>query len=357
MGTWGTSLYSCDIAEDVRDACHTVYSFYDIEEGHKRIFSAFHDVVNQEFVDNEYASFWYALSDWQWKHGMLNQNIKEKALLLLENYAGLDEWEGADFSKRKNILNQLREQLLQVQPDMKKPRAKVSKPKHTSGDIIVFQASKCDEQGTHINWKIESLVPPLFFESLKYRNSQYEDIEGYDARGQWMALLCIGTVKEKYSKYVDDIFNEHSLYVWYDYLSYERPSVDDLCKCGFLPYINWKWKDFNKNITECVEWGYEFTIVCEKFKKSPEIKEMLVLKGIAEVKRYKLLLSPKQYSSDYWGGFTLGDMFSTIFSEKNRAMIIGEVYDNLLNSDIQAPQLLSPNEIDNNFSSFIRGMS
>lgn len=357
MGTWGLSIYSCDIAEDVRDACNEVYSFYSIEEGNNRIFSEFHDVVSQDFVDNEYASFWYALSDWQWKHGMLNQNIKEKALLLLENYAGLDEWSGPDVSKRKKILDQLRNQLLQVQPDIKKPRTHISKPKHLPGDIVVFQASKCEEQGTYNIWKIDSLVPPLFFESPKFRNSQYEDIEGYDASGQWMALLCIGTVKEKHSEYVDDIFDEHSLYVWYDFLSHECPSLDDLCKCGFLPYANWEWKDFNKNITEYVEWGYEFTIVCEKFKKSPEITEVFVLKEISEVKRYQLLLSKKNYSSDYWGGFALYDMFSQMFSEKIRAMIIDEVYDNLLNSDIQAPQLLPPEKIDDNLRRFISGLT
>lgn len=356
MGAWGVSIYSCDIAEDVRDACNVVFAFYDVEEGNNRIFSAFSDVVNQEFVDNEYASFWYALSDWQWKHGMLNQNIREKALLLLENYTGLDEWEGSDVFKRKKILDHLREQLLQAQPDIKKPRTKVAKHKHIPGDIIIFQASKVDEPKTYTSWKIESLVPPLFFESLKYRNSQYENIKGYDASGQWMALLCIGSVKERYSEYLDDIFDEHSLYVWYDYLSYERPSISDLCKCGFLPYTNWKWKDFNKNITECVEWGYEFTLVSEGFKKSSEIKDVFVLKEIDEVKRYKMLLSQKKYSSDYFGGFTVCDMFTTVFSEKNRAMLIGEEYDNLLNSDIQAPRLLSHNEIDNNLRKFIRNL-
>lgn len=348
MGTWGTSIYSCDIAEDVRDMCNEVYSFYSIEEANNRVFSVFSDVINQNFIDNEYASFWYALADWQWKHGMLNQNIKEKTLLLLEDYAGLDEWSGPDVSKRKKILDQLRHQLLQVQPDIKKPRTHISKPKHLPGDIVVFRASKCEE-----HWKIDSLCPPLFFEAPKFYNSQYESIEKYDASGQWMALLCIGTVKEKHSEYIDDIFDEHSLYVWYDFSSYDRPSFCDLCKCGFLPYTNWKWKDFNKNITECVEWGYEFTIVCEKFKKSPEIDELFVLKEISEVNRYELLSSQKKYSSDYWGGFTLCDIFSEMFSEKIRAISIGEVYDNLLNSDIRAPKLLPPEQIDYNFRKFI----
>lgn len=354
MGTWGVSIYSCDIAEDVRDACNTVFAFFDINEGNMRVLSAFSDVINQGIVDNEYASFWYALSDWQWKHGMLNINVKEKALNLLENYTGLDEWEGADISKRRKVLDQLKEQLLRPQPSTKKPRAKVCKPKHVPGDIIVFQTIAGNETETYTKWKIESLSPPLFFESSKYRNSQYEDIEGYDASGKWMALLCIGTVKESYSEYVDDVFHEHSLYVWYDYLSYEQPSISDLCTCGFLPYIDWKWKDFNKNITKSIEWGYEFTVVSEKFKESSEIEVVNVVNMFDEVERYRKLLSKKKYSSDYFGGFTVSDMFTTLFSEKNRATIVGEIYDNLLSSDVQAPQLLVSKEVDANLQKYIR---
>ena len=84
---------------------------------------------------------------------------------------------------------------------------------------------------------------------------------------------------------------------------------------------------------------------------------MFVLKEISEVNRYELLSSQKNYSSDYWGGVTLCDIFSEMFSEKIRAISIGEVYDNLLNSDIRAPKLLPPEQIDYNFRKFIGSLS
>ena len=37
MGAWGTALYSCDIAEDVRDACKDIFAFYDIKQGNDLI--------------------------------------------------------------------------------------------------------------------------------------------------------------------------------------------------------------------------------------------------------------------------------------------------------------------------------
>ena len=118
---------------------------------------------------------------------------------------------------------------------------------------------------------------------------------------------------------------------------------------GFLPYIDLTWKDFNKKITESVFWGYEFTVVCEKFKKCKDMALIFTLHVPSEVERYRWLLSQKNYPSGYFGGFTVCGMFSTMFEEKNRALLIGEDYDNLLNSEVQAPQLLSPEEVDVNF--------
>ena len=109
MGTWGTAIYSCDIANDVRDTCKEIFAFYDIQKGNDILFSCFKDIIEQSYVDNEYASFWYALADWQWKHGMLTDSIKNKALELLDDYAGLDEWINEenykDAEKRKKVLD------------------------------------------------------------------------------------------------------------------------------------------------------------------------------------------------------------------------------------------------------------
>ena len=150
MGTWGTGLYSCDIAEDVKLACNDVFAFYDVKKGNEIILNTFKDVVNQECDDNEAASFWYALADWQWKHGILTEEIRTKALMLLENYTGIKEWETfgntRDVKQRRVVLDKLSRQLLLRQPDVKLPKATLAKPKHKCGDIIIFKITK------HISW-------------------------------------------------------------------------------------------------------------------------------------------------------------------------------------------------------------
>lgn len=357
MGAWGTALYSCDIAEDVRDACKDIFAFYDIKQGNDLIFSHFKYITEQSYIDNEYASFWYALSDWQWKHGMLTDSVKNKALDLLNNYAGLEDWINngnmEDVKKRKKVLTKLKEQLLSSQPQYKKIKASVIHAKHKPGDIIIFKAPFCTSFDSDF-WKIESLRLPIFFESNIFLNSKHENIDGYNAQGKYMSLLCIGSVKERHSQYIENVFDERSLYVWYDFLSFTKPTHDTIKKCGFLPFILWELKDFNRKTTKSANWGYTFTLACENFRISNEISEVFKEQDLSEVDRFNQLFSKKHYSSNYLGGYSLLSMFNTVFGEKNRAELLGEQIDNLLNTKLINPALSTPSRIDYNLRMFIK---
>ena len=111
MGSWGTALYSNDTSSDVRDMCNEVYPLVGIEEGTRLILKEYADIVNCDIVDNDYADFWFALADWQWKHGILTDEIKSKAISLLEAHTGIDEWEGSDIKKRLAVMDKLLDQL------------------------------------------------------------------------------------------------------------------------------------------------------------------------------------------------------------------------------------------------------
>ncbi len=352
MGTWGTAIYSNDTAEDVRDACKDIFAFYDVEEGNKVLFEEFKEIINQGWVDNDYASFWYALADWQWKHGMLTPTVQNKALELLESYAGIDEWieagEKGNVEKRRKVLEKLKEQLLMPQNPLKKPRLSIAKPKHKPGDIIVFQAAESEK----LYWKKKAFSVPLVFRSKKISGSKYEDINGYDGRGKYMAILCIGKAEWRHSRYIPDIYDEYSMYAWYDYMSEKEPTVEELGQSGFLPMVNKQWKDFNRRITDYVEWTYSFTIELEKFKESDDISKIVKLYSLSEVERFKRLFSQKNYSSYALGYFDLPHTFSAAFTEKNRMELLGENIDNLLDSNVTNPEFLSPSEIDKAHEAF-----
>ena len=187
MGTWGTGIYANDIAEDVRDACKDIFAIYNVDKGNELLFNHFSDILNQEFVDNEYASFWYALADWQWKHGMLNEFVKEKTLSLLDNCAGIEEWielgNKTDIRKRYKIMESLRNQLVSNQRDFKKPRLLLAKPKHNIGDVIIFKATNYVDEFDS-SWHITDLRPPFMFSNSRIRRSPHENIDGINAHGK-----------------------------------------------------------------------------------------------------------------------------------------------------------------------------
>lgn len=356
MGTWGTGIYSNDIAEDVRDACKDIFALYDVAEGNELLFNHFADDLNQGYIDNEYASFWYALADWQWKHGMLSDFVKEKTLSLLKTYAGIEEWEDAgnqsDIAKRKKVLNSLKNQLLIHQPALKKPKLSLKKPKHTVGEVIVFRGASNDES----IWKKESFSNPLVFKLPKISNSKFEEICGYNAQGKYMALLCVGTDKELHSEYIQNVYDEYSVYVWYDYLSDVIPNVKDLERCGFLPFVNLQWEDFNRNIVSDAEWMYKFVLCAEKFKIGQEISELNKYQALGEVNRFNLLFSFKNYSDGIWGGFSLSEMFSVAFEEKNRMSLLEMSIDNLLDSKAVNPEILSSDELKKAYKKYVKGL-
>lgn len=354
MGTWGTGIYSNDIAEDLKDACNNIFAYYEVEEGNCILFQHFKEILNQGYVDNEYASFWYALADWQWKHGMLNEFVKEKTLSLLETYAGIDEWNNNgnknDVVKRGKVLDSLKNRLLSQQPELKRPKLSLSKPKHIVGEIVVFRAATSDEP----IWKKESFSVPFVFKSSKISNSEFEDICGYNAQGKYMAILCVGTDKELHSEYIPNVYDEYSIYVWYDYLSDVAPTVKDLERCGFLPFVELEWENFNRNIVSNAEWMYKFVLYAEKFKIGNELLELNKYQSLEEVARFNFLFSFKNYSGNIWGGFSLSEMFNVAFEEKNRMSILDMSIDNLIDSKATNPAILSSNELKRAYKKYIK---
>ena len=349
MGTWGTGIYSNDIAEDVRDACKDIFAVYDTEDGNKLLFEHFADILEQSFVDNEYASFWYALADWQWKHGMLDSYVKEKALDLLETHAGMDEWyddgDKADIRKRIKVLELLKEQLRTHQPVLKKPRLSLAKPKHKCGEIIVFRTD-CSEPSV---WNVESFLPTFMFKSLKL----FGGVRNFDARGKYMALLCVGTDSTPHSAYLPNLCDTYSVYAWYDYLSEVEPSTADLVKCGFLPFVDLCWKDFNSSILAGAEWKYKFILYSETFRTGKEISMLKKYKILSERDRFNDLSSHKNYSSDVWGHFDLRGMFGVAFRAKNIMELLGETIDNLLDDELINPEFASSSEMNARYRKYI----
>lgn len=349
MGVWGTGIYSNDTAEDVREACQDIFAFYEVEEGNQKLFKCFKELLDSECIDDDYASFWYALADWQWKHGMLTEYVKEKTMSLLDAHAGLEQWveagNKADKNNRLKVLDGLKQQLQTEQRPFRKPKLRCVRPKHKPGDIVIFKATDfVDEYDS--TWHIKRFRPPFVFDSDYISKSKYEDVDGCDAHGKYMAILCVGSVKETHSEYVPEVFDEFSLYVWYNYLSEDMPSVAQLEKCGFLPFFIWTLKEYNPVVTKAVFWEYRFSLGYERFRSDKYIDIIKVLKSTHESERFYGLYKMKDYGGSYYSDYGLNSMFYTAFEEKVRMELIDLRIDDLLNPDVYNPTLLSPEKVD-----------
>ncbi len=346
MGSWGTALYSNDTSSDVRDMCNEVYPLVGIEKGTQLILEEYADIVNSDIIDNDYADFWFALADWQWKHGILTEEIKSKAISLLEAHTGIDEWEGADVKKRLTVMDKLLDQLKMPQPEIKIPKAKIAKPKHKPGDIIIVRTGLKENDPENWIWNIEDCAYSFIY-SQEIADKICETLNPpYDAHDKYIAILCVGTEKTPHSQYVEGIYDEHSVYAFYDYIGEQKPTLDTLQTCGFVP----KYLQYASETGTTIEtsgWCYKFHLFTYSFRLPKDGSEQLIERVFnkEESNRFCELFNSKNYLPDISWNMELFDAFGEFFEEKARLEKASIPYDNLLDPSASNPDLRPKNEI------------
>ena len=120
MGTSGTALFSDDVAGEVKR------DFVDLLRRGVAPERAV-DVLKKDWADSiadmdDGPIFWLALAATEWAYGCLDEEVKQKAIDVIDNGDGLARWSGAALVRRRSLLTALREQLLSPQPEPKRPR-------------------------------------------------------------------------------------------------------------------------------------------------------------------------------------------------------------------------------------------
>ena len=351
MGSWGTALYSNDTSSDVRDMCNEVYPLVGIEEGTKLILNEYADIIDGNMIDNDYADFWFALADWQWKHGILTDDIKNKAISLIEAHTGIDEWEGSDIKKRLSVMDKLLNRLKTPQPEIKIPKAKIAKPKHKPGDIVIVRTGLKENDPENWIWNIEACTYNFIY-SQEISDKICETlIPPYDAHDKYIAILCVGTEKTPHSQYVEGLYDEHSVYAFYDYIDEKKPTLDMLQTCGFLPKY-YPYESETETTNETCSWCYKFQLLSYSFRVPKDGSEQLIEKAfsIEEVNRFYELFNRKNYLPDISWNMELYEAFGAFFEEKARLEKANIPYDNLLDPSASNPALRPRNE----FSAIIK---
>lgn len=120
MGTSGAALFADDSACDVRDEfIERLRAGQDAAEATRAIVQCHGELLAD--VD-EGPVFWLALAATQWKYGCLVDEVRARAIEVIDSGADLARWTGAAAARRRTVLDGLREQLHSPQPKYRRPR-------------------------------------------------------------------------------------------------------------------------------------------------------------------------------------------------------------------------------------------
>lgn len=139
MGTWGTAIFSDDLAADIRgDFRELIGDGLTPSEATERLKAEYSSSLDDP---DERTVFWIALALTQWKLGRLEESTKKMALQFIDDGTDLARWNDAkERAKRATVLAKTRVELLSASPPAKRvPRTIREANDWQMGETIGFQ--------------------------------------------------------------------------------------------------------------------------------------------------------------------------------------------------------------------------
>lgn len=195
MGIWGTSIFSDDLASDIRREYNTLISIKKTDDIEDIFISYYKEIFDTE----EEPVFWFALALSEWKKGRLTKRAKNKALEMLNSGKDQKRWKSFDneknYKKRLFVLDEFKKTLLSPMPEQKK----VSKPRQR----------RCP-------WKVGSL--------LAYKIVTNEALRAHPCYNKYALLRVIHIKKSPVSQLIPtELFDEDMLVGVYGWIGTEIP--------------------------------------------------------------------------------------------------------------------------------------
>lgn len=142
MGAWSTSINGNDTAEDLKQEYTVAFWKFEVPKALRLL----DEYVRQDFDESdpeEWVNYYYSLADFMWKKGILTDEVRDKAVAMIDSGFGLDIWEEAGektLQSRKKVLAEFREKLLSPQPPKKKIKPDIHAERiFNDGDIIAIE--------------------------------------------------------------------------------------------------------------------------------------------------------------------------------------------------------------------------
>lgn len=142
MGAWSASITGNDTAQDLMQEYTVAFYKFPVEEALEKLDSYVRSKYCDETDPEEWVNYYYSLADFMWKKGILTDQVRDRAVEMIDSRFGMELWEEdkTTLRQREKVLAKFREKLLSPQPPKKRIKPNVHmEPIFHSGDLIAVQ--------------------------------------------------------------------------------------------------------------------------------------------------------------------------------------------------------------------------
>ena len=100
MGTWSASITGNDTALDMIEEYKVAFSYFDVPTGLQKL-DKFVRSNFDESDEDEWCAYFYSLADFMWKNGILTDEIRDKAVQMVDSDFGMETWIEAHCEKQR----------------------------------------------------------------------------------------------------------------------------------------------------------------------------------------------------------------------------------------------------------------
>ena len=236
MGAWSTRIFDNDIAMDILTEYKAMLGY---KVSPEIAYAKIKDYFEKDFIgEDDEDDYWLALAYFQWKNGILIDEVKKNALRCLEDEKYLERWadSGAKvLEKRKQTLAEFKYNLENVVNPTKKsfpkpPAYLREKTPFKVGDIISYQLKSC----------LYGEVPEPY--NIAAENSK-------KLRDKYFILKVVDIKKLAVSQLCPELdYSSSAVIMVYDWIGDNKPVLQILSSLKFRKLCNgitWRSIDFD----------------------------------------------------------------------------------------------------------------
>ena len=228
MGAWSAKIFDDDGAMDIIGEYKVLLGYgMSPEEAYQKIEECFYTDFKEAEEDDVY---WLSIALYQWKNGILSEEVKQQALRCIEDEKYLERWKDSGneiYEKRKAVLEKLKYDLLNVVNERKKrfpkpPKYYRFKTPWEVGDLLAYKVTSPMSDWSGLSGEDR----PKFVEAQKRIHDKY------------VLLRVVKVSKIPVSDICPELdYASSAVVMLYDWVGDVLPTEEEICNLQFRPIV------------------------------------------------------------------------------------------------------------------------